>query len=650
MKQNLSEIINVDKDKCVNCHACISICPVKYCNDGSGDYVKINENLCIGCGQCIKACTHKARIFIDDTERFFTDMARGTKMIALIAPGVAANFPEEYLNLNGWLKSTGISAVFDVSFGAELTVRSYLEHARLNNPKLIIAQPCPAIVTYIEIYRPELLPYLAPADSPMLHTVKMIYEFYPTYKHYKIAMISPCIAKKREFDETGFDIYNITFHALKEYFKDKQIRLTSFQQVDYDNPPAERAVLFSTPGGLMRTAERWDPGLRKAIRKIEGPHVIYEYLDHLYDMVKKGSSPLIVDCLNCDLGCNGGTGTEMAEKSPDELEILVEKRNMAMQEKHRKKGILGMFSTWQTRRVLEQLLERYWKPGLYNRTYINLSSNYDIRKPDNIELKAIYRTMGKKSDRDLYNCSACGYGTCEKMATAIFNKLNKPENCHHYLLEHHKLLMSDIESRSLKDEEINRISMATEELTQVTNNVAGSMEEMTVSIAEISKSAHKASSIATSAAQMATNSTNTIIKLESSSNEIGKVAGFIRDIAEQLNLLALNATIEAARAGITGKGFTIVASEVKKLATETKEAIKEIEDKIHAIQQSSTDTANIMKNISTVIQQIQHFQMTISSAVEEQSVTSNEITKNISDVSSSVSDINNNISHIVVNR
>jgi len=118
MKQNLSEIINVDKDKCVNCHACISICPVKYCNDGSGDYVKINENLCIGCGQCIKACTHKARIFIDDTERFFTDMARGTKMIALIAPGVAANFPEEYLNLNGWLKSTGISAVFDVSFGA----------------------------------------------------------------------------------------------------------------------------------------------------------------------------------------------------------------------------------------------------------------------------------------------------------------------------------------------------------------------------------------------------------------------------------------------------------------------------------------------------------------------------------------------------
>jgi iron only hydrogenase large subunit-like protein len=95
-------------------------------------------------------------------------------VVAIAAPAVAANFPDLYLNLNGWLKSLGVAAVFDVSFGAELTIKSYLEHQKENNPKAIIAQPCPAIVTYIEIYRPELVKYLAPADSPMLHTIKMI--------------------------------------------------------------------------------------------------------------------------------------------------------------------------------------------------------------------------------------------------------------------------------------------------------------------------------------------------------------------------------------------------------------------------------------------------------------------------------------------
>ena len=109
-------------------------------------------------------------------------------MVAVVAPAVASNFPNLYLNLNGWLKQMGVQATFDVSFGAELTVKSYLEHAK-TDPGTIIAQPCPAIVSYIEIYRPELLPYLAPADSPMLHTIKMIKTFYPQYAQHEVAVI-----------------------------------------------------------------------------------------------------------------------------------------------------------------------------------------------------------------------------------------------------------------------------------------------------------------------------------------------------------------------------------------------------------------------------------------------------------------------------
>ena len=242
---------------------------VKFCNDGSKEYVNVNPDLCIGCGNCIAACTHNARVGIDDSADFFQALNRREQVVCIVAPAIASNFANEYLNFNGWMKSLGVKAVFDVSFGAELTVKSYLDHVVKNNPQTVIAQPCPAIVTYCETYQPELLNYLAPADSPMLHTIKMVKRYYPEYKHAKMAVISPCFAKKREFDETGLGDYNVTYKALKQYLDDNRINLGSFPALDYDNPPAERAVLFSTPGGLLRTAEREVPGILKKQEKLK---------------------------------------------------------------------------------------------------------------------------------------------------------------------------------------------------------------------------------------------------------------------------------------------------------------------------------------------------------------------------------------------
>ena len=186
----LASVIKVDEDKCVNCHACIMACPVKFCNDASGDHVEVNADLCIGCGNCIKACTHDARYGVDNSGDFFAALEYGEKMIAVVAPAAAASF-QEYERLNTWLLSIGVRACFDVSFGAELTVKSYLEYIKSAKPRTVIAQPCPALVTYVQIYQPELLPYLAPAQSPMLHTIVMIREYYPEFRDASIAVISP---------------------------------------------------------------------------------------------------------------------------------------------------------------------------------------------------------------------------------------------------------------------------------------------------------------------------------------------------------------------------------------------------------------------------------------------------------------------------
>ncbi len=439
----LRAIVRVDKDRCVNCHACISACPVKYCNDGSGDYVRVNADMCIGCGNCLAHCTHQARYYVDDFDELREALAKGEKVVAIAAPSVAANFPGQYLNLNGWLKSIGIEAVFDVSFGAELSARSCLDHLDRNDPRAMISSACPAVVTYIELYHPELIEYLIPVDSPMIHTIKMIKRFYPSYRDHKVAAISPCMAKKREFIEAGLGDYNVSYTAIDGYLRSEGLSLNNFPPVDFDNPPAERAVSFSTPGGLLQTLERTCPGIRRKARRIDGVPSVYEYLKNLRDVIDAGRGPLLVDCLNCEMGCNGGTLT-VAKKDAtlDELEYRVTRRTLEMEKFHGRGEDGGKTPSPEN---IEETIGRYWEKGLYSRTYTDRSENVKLKHPNEGELADIYRSMYKFSADDMYNCTACGYNSCENMAIAIFNHLNRPQNCHFYLareteLSHRKVV------------------------------------------------------------------------------------------------------------------------------------------------------------------------------------------------------------------
>jgi len=439
----LQPVIGVTEDLCVNCHACITACPVKFCNDGSGKTVIVNANMCIACGNCLQACTHNARYFIDDFDVFLKKLNVGEKLIAVVAPSVASSFPNKYLNLNSWLREAGVEAVFDVSFGAELATKSYVEHLKNKPEGPVIAQPCAAIVSYIEIYQPELLKYLAPVDSPIVHTIKMVKEYFPQYANYKIAVISPCIAKKREFNEVGLGDYNVSFKAIAKHLADHNILLEYFNKSGYDNPEAERAVLFSNPGGLLQTAERWVSGITEQSRKIEGVEVIYEYLKQLPEAVEKGFAPVIVDCLNCSFGCNTGPVTLTENKSVDEIEVLTKKRKAEMQAFYKEKTSDEYITSVEK---IEETVNSYWTPGLYTRKYTNLWENMNLTYPDSGELKEIFVAMHKYSDADFYNCSSCGYGTCERMAVAIFNKLNRPENCHFYLAAENEAVNKNLSS------------------------------------------------------------------------------------------------------------------------------------------------------------------------------------------------------------
>ena len=190
------------------------------------------------------------------------------------------------------------------------------------------------------------------------------------------------------------------------------------------------------------------------------------------------------------------------------------------------------------------------------------------------------------------------------------------------------------------------VSTAAGEVSKNIQTVATATEEMSASIKEIAQNANEAAKVGASAVDVTEQTNRTIGKLGESSAEIGEVVKVITSIAEQTNLLALNATIEAARAGEAGKGFAVVANEVKELANQTSKATEDISQKIQAIQTDTQGAVDAIGEITQIISKINDFQGTIASAVEEQTATTGEIGRNVTDAATGSQEIAKNIDSV----
>jgi methyl-accepting chemotaxis protein len=187
------------------------------------------------------------------------------------------------------------------------------------------------------------------------------------------------------------------------------------------------------------------------------------------------------------------------------------------------------------------------------------------------------------------------------------------------------------------------VAAASEEASTNVQQVASATEELSSSVNEISRQVQESARMASEAVGQARTTNDRVSELSKAAARIGDVVELINTIAEQTNLLALNATIEAARAGEAGRGFAVVASEVKALAEQTSKATGEIGQQITGIQAATQDSVNAIKEISGTIERLSEISSTIAAAVEEQGAATQEISRNVQQAAHGTQQVSSNI-------
>lgn len=588
-------------DYCQGCNRCISVCPVvtaNYSASTDNDHQRINvhpEN-CINCGACLRACEHNAREYNDDTDAFFDALKRGEKISLLLAPAFMANYPNDYGKILGGLKNLGVNRIISVSFGADITTWAYINYITQNNFTGGISQPCPAVVNYVERYSPKLIQKLMPIHSPMMCAA--IYAKKYENIEDKLAFISPCIAKKAEISDPnthGYISYNVTFDHLMEYVRKNNLYGDNISdEIEYG-----LGSIYPMPGGLKENVY-WFCGEDVFIRQVEGERTAYEYLKHNESAIAENTKNIfMIDILNCEKGCLYGTGIEPEKRESDDAYAAIHK----IKSNSKKSGMFGAFANKATpAKRLKALNRKFSKLKLddFIRTYSDKSSTVTLNIPNINEINSVYSSMNKNTtESQKINCGACGYNNCREMAIAIYNGTNRPSNCVHYMKDQLEMISSNIEVQNKK------ILMKNQEIS---NFIGDDFEKLEQSISdmitnsEINK--NECENISTAMKKMQEFCgllEDSFSSIEKTLKKLEKLNQDIVGVSMQTNLIAMNAAVEASRSGDAGKGFAVIADEIKMLSDSSREMSNVSDANRIEIVQSVTDLLDETKRLGNEI-------------------------------------------------
>lgn len=428
-KDELSGIICRDTSKCILCGRCIEMCKktqgigiLNFENRGLNTILAPTANKsfkdvpCTYCGQCTKVCPTGALTIKENIKDLLVAIKEGKHIIAQTAPAVRAGLGEEFgypigTNVEGKmvaaLRKIGCNKVYDVNFGADLTImeesHEFIERYTKKENLPLITSCCPGWVRYAETYYPELLNHLSSCKSPHMMEGALIKSYYAEKnnidpKDIVVVSIMPCSAKKEEKDrnETDVDIV-LTTVELADIIKLFGISFKDLEDEKFDTDLigefSGAGVIFGASGGVMEAAlrtayhtitgneynsikfenVRGANGIKEANLTINENSINVEVVHSLsnakvlLEQIKEGTCKYdFIEVMACPLGCINGAGQpkinsknlEINEK--DNILFNTYKRANALYKEDENLPIRQSHNNPQIQKLYEEYLE---KPG-----------------------------------------------------------------------------------------------------------------------------------------------------------------------------------------------------------------------------------------------------------------------------------------------
>ena len=410
----MKRIIDFKATKCKHCYKCVRNCGVKAIMI-KNERAEIMPDRCILCGHCLQVCPQSAKTLISDLEKVQEMVRRGEKVIVSSAPSYMGLLKHRSIGqVNTALRKLGFADVRETSEGAAVVTAEYarlLEEGKMEN---ILTTCCPSVNDLIEIYYPQLTPYMAPVVSPMIaHGMMLRKEYGPEAK---IVFLGPCIAKKKEAADERHEGYIdavLNFNDINRWLDEEKISIeecedTPFKQLD---PKVNR--LYPVTNGIVNSVLATE-------KKVDHYRKFYVHgtkncMDLCESMLRGEISGCFIEINMCTGGCVKGPTVE------DEGFISRFKIKLDMEENISREP------------ADEGSLERAVEGLNFSKVFMDRAPRDPM--PSEEQIRQILHKTGKDRPEDELNCGACGYATCREKAVAVFQGKAELEMCIPYMHE-----------------------------------------------------------------------------------------------------------------------------------------------------------------------------------------------------------------------
>lgn len=400
-------IIDFKATKCKHCYKCIRNCEVKAVMI-KDERAEIMPDKCILCGKCMQVCPQSAKTLISDLELVKGYIGEGIQTVITLAPSYMGLLKYKTIGqVNGALRKLGFADVRETSEGAAVVTAEYARLLKAGEMENIITTCCPSVNDLIEIYYPQLIPYMAPVVSPMIAHGKMLKE--ELGPDVKVVFLGPCIAKKKEAGDTRHEGYIdavLNFNDISRWLSEEEITIEDCEDIPFANMNPGINRLYPVTNGIVNSVlatEEERDGYRKFY-----VHGCRNCIDLCESMLRGDIRGCFIEMNTCSGGCIKGP-------TVDDESVSRFKVKLDMEEAVGKEAVPD--------EAVAPIIER-----ISFRKQFTDHAPRDLM-PTEIQIQQILNMTGKIKPEDELNCGACGYSTCREKAVAVFQKKAELNMC-----------------------------------------------------------------------------------------------------------------------------------------------------------------------------------------------------------------------------